>query len=419
MDSGQRLRESLLQELRGLRTVDCHSHTMLRREYYAAGGFDLFTLTSYFERDIATTAGGGIYAGTNSDAERWERLKAVLAKAGNVSYWRHNLVTYQGLFGLSEGELADSNWRYVNDAIREKSRDPHWYGHVTRSLCNLETQVRNIPWFEEWEPETFTAVLRMEPALNLHRADTRRTLQETSGVDVTDLASAKSALQRVTEDYVGRGAVGIKLAHAYTRTLHSEPVSDADAGRAFGAALQGEELSPAQTKALQDHVIFFLADLADSMGLVFQIHTGVQGNWGVVPDSDPLLLIPLLKQFPRVRFDLFHAGYPYSRMLGMLGKHYPNVWLNMAWMYVISTAASRQILAEWLDLVPGYRILGFGSDVGYPELIYGHLVMARECVADVLVEKVRRDYLSEERALELARAMFRDNAVELYGLDQA
>ena len=152
------------------------------------------------------------------------------------------------------------------------------------------------------------------------------------------------------------------------------------------------------------------------MGLVFQIHTGVQTNWGNIPDSDPLLLIPLLKAFPDVRFDLFHAGYPYSRMLGMLGKHYPNVWLNMAWMYVISMAASRQVLSEWIDLVPGYRILGFGSDVRFPEMILGHLEMARSCVADVLAEKVKKDFLSEEEALSLGQRMFRDNGIELYRL---
>ena len=42
--------------------------------------------------------------------------------------------------------------------------------------------------------------------------------------------------------------------------------------------------------------------------------------------------------------------------------------------------------------------------------------MARDCVADVLVEKVDKDYLSEEVAFCLARKMFRDNGMELYGL---
>jgi hypothetical protein len=77
---------------------------------------------------------------------------------------------------------------------------------------------------------------------------------------------------------------------------------------------------------------------------------------------------------------------------------------------------SRQTLNEWIDLVPGDRLLGFGSDVGWPEFIYGHLVMARSCIADVLATKVERDFLSEEAALSLVHQMLRDNAVALYGL---
>lgn len=79
-------------------------------------------------------------------------------------------------------------------------------------------------------------------------------------------------------------------------------------------------------------------------------------------------------------------------------------------------AGTRQSLNEWIDLVPGYRILGFGSDVGWPELIYGHLVMARSCIADVLAEKVERDFLSREAAVQLAHMLLHDNAAELFEL---
>jgi len=276
--------------------------------------------------------------------------------------------------------------------------------------------VKNIPWFEDWEPEYFTGVLRMEGALNLHQKEAREGLEKHLDAAITDLKTAKEGLRKLVEQYLGRGAVGIKLAHAYGRTLESFPVDEARAAEVLDRALRGQSLNAQDVKDLQDHIIFYLAELCQETGAVFQIHTGVQGNWGNIPDSDPLLLIPLLKAFPGVRFDLFHAGYPYSRMMGMLGKHYPNVWLNMAWMYVISMAASRQLLAEWIDLVPGYRLLAFGSDVGYPEMIYGHLQMARACLADVLTEKVERDFLSEEEAVGLARKMFRDNPMELYGL---
>jgi len=413
------LRDRLLDEMRAIRTVDCHSHTCLRRDYYAMPERSLFTMMSYFDREIANATGkslGQLVEGAQSDDERWERLRPILARTRNVSYWRHNLVTYQGLFELQGGELTDGNWRGVNQRIVERTADPGWYDHVTNEVCNLRTQIRNVPWFEDWEPEYFTCVLRMEEALELSNAPNRERLEQHLSRSITDLSRLKAALIELVEEYRQRGCVGLKLAHAYRRTLHSEPVPESTAARVLERALGGEALPWPDRKQLEDHLIFFLAELCAELGLVFQIHTGVQGNWGYVPDSDPLHLLPLIHANPSTRFDLFHAGYPYSRELGMLAKHCANVWLNMAWMYVITMEGSRRTLSEWIDLVPGDRLLAFGSDVGWPEFIYGHLVMGRSCLADVLEEKVARDFLSEECAVGLIHQMLHDNAVTLYGL---
>jgi len=412
-------REQLLTEMDSLKTVDCHSHTCLRSEYYQAGPRSLFDIGSYFDRDIESVTGQmpqAMYANCDSDEERWQRLKGVLDKARNVSYWRHNLVTFKGLFDLADDELTDDNWRGLNERIKEKTADPNWYDNVTVDVCNLRTQVKNIPWFKDWEPEYFTAILRMEPALELWKSETRAQLEEHLGCSITDLRSCRQALADLAEQYQTRGAVGVKLAHAYRRTLSSEPVEETIAAAVFDAALHSEELSPTQVKQFEDYIIFFLAGLCSDTGLVFDIHTGVQSNWGNIPDSDPLLLLPLIHAHRSTRFNLYHAGYPYSREMGMLGKHCPNVWLNMAWMYVITMEGSRQTLSEWIDLVPGYRLLGFGSDVAWPELIYGHLQMARACLADVLDQKVHRDFLSQQAALDLVQMMLHDNAVQFYGL---
>ncbi|MGD8239405.1 MAG: amidohydrolase family protein [Armatimonadota bacterium] len=256
----------------------------------------------------------------------------------------------------------------------------------------------------------------MERALEMHDAEARESLEKHLDCSITSLYQLKAALLALIEQYRERGSVGIKLAHAYRRTLHSEDVPESVAARVFEKTLAGEELAWAERKQLEDHVIFFLARVAGELGQMFQIHTGVQGNWGNVPESNPLHLVPLIHANRSTQFDLFHAGYPYSRHIGMLAKHSANVWLNMAWMYVITMEGSRQSLSEWIDLVPGDRILGFGSDVRWPEMIHGHLVMARSCIADVLAQKVERDFLSEEAAVSLIRQMLRENAVGLYGL---
>ncbi len=413
-------KEELLEAMQDIRTVDCHSHTNLKRDYYKLGQLSLFNLMSYYEREFISVTGkvsSQLYASAKSELEKWNILKPVIERTHNVSYWRHNIVMYRELFDLDDEDVTDDNWEKLNETIKQKTSDPNWYDYVTNDMCKLKTQVRNVPWFEDWEPEYFTAVLRMESALQLHDKGTRQSLESHLKRNFDSLKSIKQGLADFIEEYKNRGAVGIKLAHAYVRTLASENVPENVASNVFAKALGGGSLSPEEIKQLQDHIIFFLARLAGEMNLVFQIHTGVQGTYGNIPDSNPLHLIPLISENRTTKFDLFHAGYPYSREIGMLAKHWPNVWLNMCWMYVITMEGSRQSLNEWIDLVPCERILGFGSDVGFPEFIYAHLIMARSCIADVLALKVERDFISKRVAFDLIYKMLRNNAINLYGLN--
>ena len=411
--------QRLLDEMSALPTVDCHSHTQLRREYELRTDRSLFTLGSYFERDVSGLIGQpatALYEGCATDAERWQRLRSVLPRTRNVSYWRHNVVTYRGIFGLEDDDVTDENWEALNERIKHQTAQPDWYDHVTRTRCNLITQVLNVPWYANWEPDYFTAVLRMEPALSLHTAETRLKLEAHLGRELGTLSALHEGLASYVDSYVARGTIGVKLAHAYARSLFHEQVSDTTAGPLYERSVRGETLTEAEVTVFQDHIVWFLTGLVADRGLVFQIHTGMQGNWGHIPDSNPLHLLNLIKAHRTVKFDLFHAGYPYGREIGVIGKHYPNVWLNACWIYLITMAGSRQMLSEWIDLVPAERLLGFGSDVRWPEMVYGHLVMARACLADVLAEKVQRDFLSKAAALDLARQLMRDSPAALYGL---
>ena len=102
---------------------------------------------------------------------------------------------------------------------------------------------------------------------------------------------------------------------------------------------------------------------------------------------------------------------------GVLGKYFPNVWLDMAWLHIISPHGARRALAEWLELVPANKIIGFGDDYSVVEKVYGHMKMARENLALVLAAKVERDEMSRSQALFIAERIMRDNAAELYRIE--
>ena len=128
--------------------------------------------------------------------------------------------------------------------------------------------------------------------------------------------------------------------------------------------------------------------------------------------------IPFLQRHENARFDIFHLGYPWVREALMLGKGFANVWLNLCWTHIISQRFAVAGLDEAVDLVPMNKILAFGGDYAVPvEKVYGHLVMAREDVAEVLARRITSGQMTESQALDLGRKWFWDNAIDLYKLD--
>ncbi len=74
-------------------------------------------------------------------------------------------------------------------------------------------------------------------------------------------------------------------------------------------------------------------------------------------------------------------------------------------------------LDEAIDLVPMNKILIFGGDYGTPvEKIYGHLVMAREDIAEVMAKRLKSKQMSESEAMELIKKWFWENPRKLYRL---
>lgn len=94
----------------------------------------------------------------------------------------------------------------------------------------------------------------------------------------------------------------------------------------------------------------------------------------------------------------------------------PHVYLDMCWLMVISPTVAKRTLHEWLETVPGNKIMAFGGDYRIVEGAYAHSRLARRVVAEVLAEKVAEGYCSEQEAQTLARRLLHDNAYQLFRL---
>jgi hypothetical protein len=88
----------------------------------------------------------------------------------------------------------------------------------------------------------------------------------------------------------------------------------------------------------------------------------------------------------------------------------------MNWTYSISPSYAAGYLDEWLETVPVSKIMAFGGDQRCVENTYGELKIAKKIISDVLIAKVRNGYLNEKEAMDVARMILHDNAVNFYGL---
>jgi predicted TIM-barrel fold metal-dependent hydrolase len=157
--------------------------------------------------------------------------------------------------------------------------------------------------------------------------------------------------------------------------------------------------------------------LAEERELTYQFHTGLQeGNGNLINNSNPELMINLFLEYPGVKFDIFHIGYPYEKSLGVISKNFPNVFIDMAWAHIISPEASVRALVEWLDLVPANKIAAFGGDYFFVDGVYGHAAMARENVSRALSIVVGKGVFDVERAKEILHWMFVDTPARLFSL---
>ena len=157
--------------------------------------------------------------------------------------------------------------------------------------------------------------------------------------------------------------------------------------------------------------------LANQRGLTYQFHTGLQeGNGNLIANSNPELLSNLFLQYPDVRFDLFHIGYPYEHVLSALAKNYANVYIDMCWAHIISPEASVRAMVEWIDSVPLSKISAFGGDYCFIDAVYGHQQLAREDVSKALAIKVNAGLFDVDKACEIAQLWFYENPLRIFQL---
>ena len=165
--------------------------------------------------------------------------------------------------------------------------------------------------------------------------------------------------------------------------------------------------------ALFSYVQEELLHAAVPLGLPVAVHMGF---WGV-NTHDPGLFVPVIERNPKVHFDLFHAGIPHVRVLGIMAVNYANTSVNLCWAHSINATMTASALDEYIDELGTDKIIAFGGDVRWMvHKVYGHLELARQNIATVLARRVDDGRMDFAEAEELAKKWFWDNPARIYKL---
>ena len=266
--------------------------------------------------------------------------------------------------------------------IREESPD-----HARRERAFTHTVMRIDPLLEFW-PEAC-------PRRDALAANVR--------VIPKNAESWRAFIAAVFDLAADRGALGIKQAQAYSRTLEFLPREDRE-------VQWSGDLTPEHVRTFQDWVVHECCRQAEQRGWPHQIHVGTHN----LRQSSPLPLEILAQRYPRMNIVMLHC-WPYLEEAGALAKGWRNVYIDTCWQCILNPAFFKKAMSMWINYVPLHKI-ACSNDATSVEMAVGAATFAREILAQVLLEQRTLCGATVRDLEEAALSLLHNNAAALYGI---
>jgi glucuronate isomerase len=292
-----------------------------------------------------------------------------------------------------------------------------------RALADSESGVRVLPTFR---PDGVVAL----DAVGWR--DALSGLEAAAGREVGDYAAFLEVLAERRAAFKALGATATD--HAAT-SADTSRLSDREASGLFAAAL-ASNVSEADARRFEAHMLNEFARMSTDDGLVMQLHVGslrdhngplaerfgrdIGGDIPVATDWTRGLR-PLLEAcgndpgFAVILFTLDESTY--SRELAPLAGHYPAVSLGCPWWFHDSPAGIDRFLDRVTETAGLYNLAGFVDDARALTALPARHDLWRRRTCGWLARKVEAGFLGEEEAHRLAWELAYGLARRAYRLD--
>jgi hypothetical protein len=409
-----------------IKVIDTHSHQGMpwKKKH------NLFDAGMYLHTDLIS-AGMPEYSEEiqerHDPAEYWDHTKDYLRFCRTTSYYTQFIYNYNELYGLEGSELTRSDFLEYSTQMDNRFANHSAYTSWLDSCfakCNIDYMFADRVWQPfntDFNQKYFGYVFRIdELVLDVTRTAVSNKIINEGALQllgkeeilINDLQSYLSYIDEIVGTVIAHDVVSFKIGLAYHRSIDFNVTEYELAEQLF---LQ-ETFTDQEKKRLQDYIVSYIIRKSVEFKIPVQIHTGYRhGNSSWLDTGHPMKLLNLIYSNPDAQMILFHGGFPWMGDYMILGKSFPNVYLDLVWLPQLSRTAAIRTLHEILDCVP-YNKLCWGSDVGIIDDAAGSLELGREVVATVLSERIDNGWITEDIARDIARRIFRENAIDIFGL---
>ncbi|MGQ9515166.1 MAG: amidohydrolase family protein [Thermoproteota archaeon] len=301
--------------------------------------------------------------------------------------------------------------------MRNVYRDKGWLKKVFREKALIDKALLD-PYWDVWggsfDKDLFSPVFRINMFLfgysrdaKDHNGNCPYSFERYLNLKVDNFDNYIDLVDRSLEEAKRRKYVAIKSALAYDRPILFEEADEAEARRVYEK--MGSGLTPRDVRVFGDFILDRIIRRAGELELPIQFHTGL----ALIEGSNPMNLVRLLRKYTNVNFIFFHGGYLWIRESTALAFSFPNLYLDLCWLPIISPSACRIMLREIIELGLSSRTM-WGGDCWVAEATYGALKVFKNILSDVLQELVDKSYLRREEALSIASGILKENATRIF-----
>jgi len=363
------------------------------------------------KRDVDSFTSPGIHP-----VDKWKMIEPYWPKVKHTGHGQVIQNTINELYDipqLAQEKIPELEERY--QAYRKKG-----FYKETLKKANVKSCIVNPPGRPFKETELPEILYQDIDALGMIRINIER-YNESILPKVSDLNDWLHIIDWWFEKY-SNPAVGVKIGNAYFRRLDFEKFDFEKAAPLFQDKLSGIKLSELEEKQIQDHIFWYVVDLATQKGLPIKLHTGYQAMNNLMNLENvmynPADCANLCRLSPDSRFIFFHISYPYYEPMISLAKHYKNAFIDMCGSWSINPVASIDFLKKYIVTAPVNKLLVFGGDDLCIENLMGHSILARKGIAHSLCDLIKDHWISEGDSFEIAERIMFKNAAEIYGIGE-